>query len=118
MLLLILLIPLAAYMGRAFWKWGRTPEQRAHGWRAGSGLLSFGLATTSLLMFWYTGIRAHVHGGFPYYAPLLLKLMGTGFGLGILGLMFGLVSKGRLRWPAVFSSFIMATLWVIVAAGE
>jgi hypothetical protein len=119
LLLLLLLIPLSIYMGRTFWKWKTTPvDARAHGWRAYLGLIAFALASASIVLFFYTGVRARVHGGFPYYAPMLLRLLKTGFALGVSGLLLGLPSKGSLRWPTVISSFIMAALWVIVATSE
>jgi hypothetical protein len=119
LILLLLLIPLSIYMGRTFWKWKTTPvDARAHGWGAYLGLAAFALACASIALFFYTGIRARILGGFPYYAPALLRLLKTGFALGVSGLVLGLPSKGSLRWPTVISSSIMATLWVIVATSE
>ena len=116
---LIFLIPLSVYMTRALWKWLKTlPDDRAHGWRASLGLLSFGLATASLLLVCYTGLRSRAYGGFPYYSPFLLNLLRAGVGLGTSGFLLGLPAKGSLRWPAVISSFVTAALWVIVATSE
>src|SRR5579863_144756 len=113
------MIPLSIYMGWTFWKWRATPQgARAHGWRTYLGSFAFAFAFASIVLFFYTGIRARILGGFPYYAPALLKLLKTGFVLSISGLALGLPSKGSLRWPAVISSFIMAGLWVIVATSE
>ena len=119
MILMLLMILLSIYMGRTFWKWKTAPPDAcARGWRGHLGLVAFVLACASIALFLYTGIRARIHGGFPYYAPALLALLNTGFLLGISGLALGLPSKGSLRWPTVISSFIMAALWVIVATSE
>jgi hypothetical protein len=82
------------------------------------GWAAFALASASIALFFYTGVRARIAGGFPYYAPALLKLLRTGFALGVSGFALGLGSKGTLRWPAVISSFIMAALWIVVATSE
>jgi len=117
--LLLLLIPLSTYMGWTFWKWKVAPVgTRAGEWRAYLALVAFTLACASIGLFFYTGIRARVDGGFPYYAPALLRLLKTGFALSVSGLALGLPSKGGLRWPSVISSFIMAALWVVVATSE
>jgi hypothetical protein len=119
LLLILLMLPISAYMARVFWNWKMTPtDARAKGWRAYLALIAFALACASIALFLYTRIRARVHGGFPYYAPSLLRLLKSAFGLGVSGLALGLPSKGSLRWPTVISSTAMAALWVIVATSE
>lgn len=119
MLLFFVAIMLSIYMGRTFRKWKTAPvDTRPAGWRAYLGLAAFILACASIVLFLYTGVRARIHGGFPYYAPALLRLLKAGFQLGVSGFVLGLPSKGSLRWPSVATSLIMAALWFIVATSE
>jgi hypothetical protein len=119
MLLLLFLAPFAVYFVYGYRQWLRTPTNaRQIGLRTSLSLIASALVAASLVLFVYTGVRARTNGGFPFYAPLLLSCIRSGFVLGALGFVFALPSKGPLRWPTVILAVMVSASWLIVATNE
>ena len=105
-----------------FWgwtRWVRRPKQRSI--PAVLSLLGFVLATASALLAVSAATYSFVIGGFPYYDPLLMKIMGVGDLLSLGGLLFalsGIWQTSTLRWHAPVSAIATFAFWLAAAAGE
>jgi hypothetical protein len=84
-------------------------------------MAGFTLGTASALLAAGSILYAGATGGFPYYAPALLRIYKIGILLSLGGIAFGLggIWKGNaLRWHAAALPFGMLLLWVLWASGE
>ena len=109
-------------LGLVVWgwrRWLRTEVRFPHpAWRSGTAFFAFLLATCSVLLAVSSLIWTLAIGGFPFYDPVLLWFYRWGFFLAASGLLLGLPGKGKLWAPAVVSSFLMASLWILAASAE
>jgi hypothetical protein len=103
----------------AFRRWLRaSPRIAAPAWRSYSAICAFCFALVSFILWLVLFAWAQVVGGFPYYDPFVLRFYGFGFLTGTIGLLCGLIGKGKLRWPACGMSALMAFLWLAAASSE
>jgi hypothetical protein len=104
------------------WGWGRwlrRPKQKTV--TALLSFLGFILATLSALVAISGAIYSFAIGGFPYYDPLLMRIMGVGALLSLGSLAFGLSGIWRansLRWHAPVSAIATLAFWLAAAVGE
>jgi hypothetical protein len=66
-------------------------------------------------------VSSFARGGFTYYHPLLLAILGTGLiisGLGLICSLGGTGQKSTLRWHAPVLSLLMLLLWLSWLSGE
>jgi hypothetical protein len=100
-------------------RWVRSPKLRSIG--SVLSLIGFSLATASALLAVLTVGYAQIHH-FPYYDPLLLRIIRWGVLLSFCGIVFGIDGVWRpnpLRWhAALISGLAMLAFWIMVAEGE
>jgi hypothetical protein len=83
--------------------------------------LGFILATASALLALSAAAYALVTGGFPYYDPLLMRIVGIGALLSLGGLVLGiggLRQRNSLRWHAPVCATATLAFWILSAVGE
>ena len=78
-------------------------------------LAGFSLGGLSVVL-WFVVVIWALARGFRYYDPILLRCYSVGLLLGLSGFVLGLLSKGKLRWPACFISFAMLLIWFVLAS--
>jgi len=104
------------------WGWVRRAKHR--GPRTVPGILSligFTLASSSCLLAVCSVLFANAIGGFAFYDPLLMRIIGWGFKLSLAGLGFGITGIWRsnpLRWHAPACAAGMFVYWFGTAMAE
>ena|SRR5271165_2216043 len=104
--------------------WGWVRWFRQSGPRTVTAILSkvgFSLASASALLAISAMAYSLIHGGFPYYDPLLMKVLGVGFLLSVGALIFGLSgvwSTSSLQWHAPVCAIATLAFWIVAAVGE
>jgi hypothetical protein len=84
-------------------------------------LLSFTLATVSVVLAISSIVYAKAIGGFSYYDPLLLSIYRWGIVLSLGALIFSisaLRSRSALRWASLACSIAVMLFWLGSALGE
>ena len=87
-------------------------------WRSVLALMSFGLASLSVLILLVSVLHSHLRGGFEHYDPLLMLYMRSGFFSAFAGFLVAPFGKGYLRWKALLLSLAMMLIWIGLAMGE
>ncbi|MGB7281292.1 MAG: hypothetical protein WBE13_03435 [Candidatus Acidiferrum sp.] len=95
-----------------------SPRISPPAWRSYTAICAFCFAVVSFVLWLVLFVWARVVGGFPYYDPFVLRFYGFGLLTGTMGLVGGLIGKGKLRWPACGMSALMAFLWLAAASSE
>jgi hypothetical protein len=118
---LLLLLTYVAGPVALVWGWVQWVK-RPKLWTFTSALsfTGFQLATASALLAISSVAYAHVHY-FPYYDPLLMRILRSGALLSAAGFAFamgGVWRKNVLRWSAVVSAACTFTFWVLAAEAE
>ena len=106
---------LLGVLARYFWtenKW--TPPY----WRRGCAVLGFSFATVSTSLDVGETFYTHVNGSFNFYDPFWLALIRTGSLTALLGLILGLLGKGRPRVAAATMSALMLLNWFSQAMSQ
>jgi hypothetical protein len=83
--------------------------------------IGFILASASAALAIASAVYSFARGGFTYYHPLLLAILGTGVvisGLGLISSLCGIGQKSTLRWHAPVLSLLMLLLWLSWVSGE
>jgi|SRR5438552_473503 len=113
----LLLSPTILIWGWA--RWLRLPKQKTI--TAMLSFLGFVIATLSALIAVSGIVYSFAIGGFPYYDPLLMKIMGVGGLLSLGSLILALGGSWRansLRWHAPVSAIATLAFWLAAVAGE
>ena len=100
-------------------RWIRLPKQNTVA--AVLSLCGFILATASALVAVSGMVYSFAIGGFQYYDPRLMKIMGVGGLLSLVSLILGLSGLWRanpLRWHAPVLAISTFAFWIAAAAGE
>jgi hypothetical protein len=100
--------------------WVRWAGRRQTG-DARLSLTGFALGTASALLAIGAMLYAHSGGGFPFYAPALLRIYRLGLLLSVVGLIFGAVGlrwPSPVRWYAPVAAAGTLLFWLAAAAGE
>jgi hypothetical protein len=99
-----------AWAPRRWWK--AEPRWELPLWRSRLAFAAFSVSGLSVALWFVLAIWALVCGGIPALNPTLQLCYSVGKLLGLVGLIFGLPSIGKLRWPACFISFAMVFMWL------
>lgn len=83
--------------------------------------IGFILGSVSAALAIASAVYSFARGGFTYYHPLLLAILGAGLvisGLGLISSLCGIGQKSNLRWHAPVLSLLMLLLWLFWLSGE
>lgn len=87
-------------------------------WRRACAVLAFSFATVSTSLDVFETFYIHVNGVFAFYDPFWLALIRTGGLAALLGLILGLLGKGKPRVAAATVSGLMLLNWFAQAMNQ
>jgi hypothetical protein len=108
-------VPILAVHG--WMRWKQEPQASP----SKLSFIGFILASISAALAVASAVYSFAHGGFTYYHPLLLTILGAGLviaGLGLISSLWGIGQKSTLRWHAPSLSLLMLLLWLSWMSGE
>jgi hypothetical protein len=114
----VALIALSGYVARSWVVWFRQPKAPKSNWR--SLLLLAGMAAASVSLMLVVGlfINALVTGGFPFYHPILIRVLRIGSLTAICGLGGALAGKGKQRISTAACSIFCLLVWLTEAEAQ
>jgi hypothetical protein len=108
-------VPVLAVHGWIRWK------QKPQASPSKLSFIGFILGSVSAALAIASAVYSFARGGFTYYHPLLLTILGAGLvisGFGLLSSLCGIGQKSTLRWHAPVLSLLMLLLWLSWVNGE
>jgi hypothetical protein len=108
-------VPILAVHG--WMRWKKTPQASP----SKLSFIGFTLASVSATLSLASAVYSFARGGFAYYHPLLLAILGAGLvisGLGLISSLCGIAQKSTVRWHAPVLSLLMLLLWLFWLSGE
>jgi hypothetical protein len=115
---LLLFVPFWAYVVWSWVRWLRADQRNIPKWRAVAASVGLFCATVSTVLSAFLFIYAVITGGYPFYDPAELLLMGVGSLTALLGIVAALVGKGEVTLAVAVISTLNLVLWFIDAMSQ
>jgi hypothetical protein len=109
---------LCAYVAWEWVTWFRSGNKVTPEWRARTAFAGLCFATFSTVLSVFLFVHATFTGGYPFYHPVELFCMRSGFLMALLGLVASIVGKGKLRPHVAAISTLNLLFWFIDAAAQ
>ena len=109
---------LCAYVAWRWVTWFRSGNNVTPEWRARTAFVGLCFATVSTVLSVFLFVHATFTGGYPFYHPVELFCIRSGFLMALLGLVASIVGKGKLRPHVAAISTLNLLFWFIDAVAQ